>query len=230
MPTTAAFVAGLAAAVVGGALGAGARVLLARLRRGARVRTGPIETASALVSGVGVALSWSDGAWLLVLWIGVLAVPLSAVDIAHHRLPDALTLPAVPVTLVVAALDGAFGAATGSLVRAVVAAVLVGGVFLALATVLPAAMGRGDAKLAFTIGAASGYLSWSAVLLGVFLAFLIGSLVGLAGVLTRRAGLGSALPFGPALLAGCWAVLAVPGLAAWFSAGTAAVSAASGGP
>lgn len=217
----AALVPGLVAVVVGGAFGAGFRILLARIRRGAVVGPGPLEVASALISGVGVALSWSSGPWLMVGWIGMLAVPLSAVDLAHHRLPDALTLPAVAVTLAVAAVSGLVGAGQVSVVRAVVAAVVVGGLFLTLAIVLPAAMGRGDAKLAFTIGGALGSLSWPAVLLGVFLAFAIGALVGLAGVVTRRFALRSALPFGPALLAGCWLVLAVPGLLRWVSPGTA---------
>lgn len=220
----------VSAAVVGALLGAVSRVLLGRLRRGTVVRPGPLEAASALITAVGLTLSWPSGPWLMVCWIGVLAVPLSAVDVAHHRLPDAMTLPAIPLTLVVAGVSDLVGAGPGSVIRSAVAGLVVGGLFLALAILVPAAMGRGDAKLAFSIGAALGYLSWPAVLLGVFLAFAIGSVVGLAGVVTRRFGLRSAMAFGPALLAGCWLVLAVPGLLGWFSVGTAAVSAASGAP
>ncbi len=49
-------------------------------------------------------------------------------------------------------------------------------------------------------------------MLAVVIAFVLGAVVALLGMLTRRLGLGSAIPFGPFLLAGCWLVLAVPGL------------------
>lgn len=186
--------------------------------------------ASALISGSGVVLSGTGGPLLVVLWVGLLAVPLTAVDVAHHRLPDAITLPAIPLTLTVCAADRWWGSGHGDVGRAAIAGVVVGGLFLLLATVAPAAMGRGDAKLAFSIGIALGYLSWPVVLLGLFVGFLAGSLVGLTGVVTRRLALRSAIPFGPALLLGCWLVLAVPQLSGWVSPGTAPASAASGGP
>ena len=102
---------------------------------------------------------------------------------------------------------------------------MVGGLFLALVTVAPAAMGRGDAKLAFTLGIALGYLSWAAVLVGLFAGFLAGSLVGLAAR-DPAGGLRSAIPFGPALLLGCWLVLAVPPVTALGSARSCAASVA----
>ena len=74
---------------LGGVLaGAASRVLLGRLRRGTVVRPGPLEAASGIVAGLGAASSVADGPWPLVLWIGVLAVPLAAVDLRHHRLPE----------------------------------------------------------------------------------------------------------------------------------------------
>jgi leader peptidase (prepilin peptidase)/N-methyltransferase len=220
----------LLCAASGAGVGVGSRLLLASLRRGTTVRPGPIEAASAAVGGSAAALTWPDGPWPLALWIGLLAVPLTAVDVRHHRLPDALTLPAVPLTVAICAVDREWASGSGDLGRAVVAGLVVGGLFLLLTIVHPAAMGRGDAKLAFTIGVALGYLGWPAVLVGLFGGFLAGSLVGLAGVVTRRAGLRSAIPFGPALLLGCWLVISVPGLLDRFSPGTAGASAASAAP
>ena len=208
--------AALLCAVLGAIAGAGARGLLGRLRRGTVVRPGPLEVASALISGLGAALTGDGGPWPLVLWIGLLAVPLTAVDLRHHRLPDAITLPAVPITLAVCVADTLWGSG-GSVARAALAGAVVGGLFLTLTTVAPAAMGRGDAKLAFTLGIALGQLSWAAVLVGLFAGFLAGSLAGLGGLVTRRIGLRSAMPFGPALLLGCWCVLAVPPVLRWFS-------------
>lgn len=71
-------------------------------------------------------------------------------------------------------------------------------------------MGGGDAKLAFTVGIALGSISWAALLVGTFAAFVLGALAGLVGLATRRLGRRSSIAFGPAMLLGCWLVLAVP--------------------
>lgn len=184
---------------------------LGRLARGAVIRPGLIEIPSALISGLGMVLARSDPRWLPLLWIGVLGVPLTAVDLKHHRLPDAITLPAIPITMAVVTVAGLIG--DGSPLRALLGGLLLGGAFYALALAAPRAMGRGDAKLAFSVGIALGYLSWSALLIGVFLAFLLGSLAGLVGVAVRRLRLTSHIAFGPAMMVACWLVLAVPELA-----------------
>ena len=49
-------------------------------------------------------------------------------------------------------------------------------------------------------------------MLAVVIAFVLGALVALLGLLFRRLSLSSAIPFGPFLLAGCWLVLVFPGL------------------
>ena len=87
---------GLVGALVGALAGWGIRLLLASLRRGAVLRPGVPEIASALLTGVGVGLIWPSPLVALVVWAGLLAVALGAVDLVHHRLPDALTLPAIP--------------------------------------------------------------------------------------------------------------------------------------
>lgn len=209
-------VAVVLATLTGLLVGALARRWLAVLPRGAVLRAGWIELPSGLLGGLGTALTWADGSLLTVLWIGLLAVPLTAVDLIHHRLPDALTLPAIPITVGVVALDALRG--HGSLLRAVVAGVVVGGLFYALVLLAPRAMGRGDAKLAFTVGLALGAQSVAAVVLGVFLAFAFGSLVGLVGIATRRLALRSSIAFGPSMLLGCWLVCAVPQLTAMVTA------------
>jgi len=57
------------------------------------------------------------------------------------------------------------------------------------------------------------------VLVGVFLAFLIGSVIGAAGVVSRRLRMSSAIAFGPSMLVACWLVLAVPQLVRWLTPG-----------
>ena len=146
------------------------------------------------------------------VWAGLLAVALGAVDLVHHRLPDALTLPAIPITAAVIAGVELAAPGTGSPVTAVLVAIVGTGLFWALSALAPRAMGLGDVKLLPSLALMTGYLSVAAALLALVIAFVLGALVALGGLAVRRLSMTSAIPFGPFLLAGCWLVLAVPGL------------------
>ena len=63
-------------------------------------------------------------------------------------------------------------------------------------------MGFGDVKLAGLVGAMLGWLSWSALLVGAFAAFVLGGVVGIAVIASRRGNGKTPLPFGPFMLAG----------------------------
>jgi Flp pilus assembly protein protease CpaA len=71
------------------------------------------------------------------------------------------------------------------------------GSYLLLVLVHPAGMGWGDVKLAGLLGGVLAYLSWSALLIGAFGAFLLGAVVGVAVMAAGRGGRKTALPFGP---------------------------------
>jgi leader peptidase (prepilin peptidase)/N-methyltransferase len=203
---------GLVGALAGALAGWGIRLLLASLRRGAKFRVGVLEPAAAVITGIGVALAWPGPLVALVVWAGLLGVALGAVDLVHHRLPDALTLPAIPVTAAVIAGVELTRPGTGSLLTAAVVAVIGTGLFWGLSALAPRAMGLGDVKLLPSLALMTGYLSVATALLAVVIAFVLGALVALVGLAVRRLSLTSAIPFGPCLLAGCWLVLAVPGL------------------
>lgn len=198
-------------AVVGAAAGWAGRLVLARLRRGVVLRPPFLEIAGAAVTGLGVALTWPAPTVGLVVWAGLLLVILGAVDIAVHRLPDALTLPAIPITAVLVLGTWTTAPSSGDPRTALVAAVVATAVFAGLALVTPRAMGRGDVKLVPSLAMVTGYLSVPAVLWWLILAFGIGALIALAGLATRRLSLTSAIAFGPCLLAGGWLVLVLPG-------------------
>ncbi|MHA6794868.1 prepilin peptidase [Pseudonocardia bannensis] len=206
-------VAVAAFAVAGLPAGATARLLLARLRRGARVPPGWCEAAVAALWALSGA-AWRAGAlpfgWLpVLLGLGWLAVAAAAVDVLHHRLPDALTLPALPGVLL---LLLPLGPAT--VLRAAAGAAVLSAAHALVHLVVPRALGAGDVKLAAPLGAVLAAVSWASVPLGALLAAVItGSVavVGLArGVLARDA----ELPHGPSMLAAGWLVVAGTGATA----------------
>jgi leader peptidase (prepilin peptidase)/N-methyltransferase len=85
-------------------------------------------------------------------------------------------------------------------------------VFLLLMN-LAGGMGMGDVKLAGVLGLALGLISAEAAIAGLVLAFLLGGLAGALTMLARGGGTRARIPFGPFLLAGYWASVALVPLA-----------------
>jgi leader peptidase (prepilin peptidase) / N-methyltransferase len=162
--------------------------------------------AAALVGGA-VAVGGARPATLALAWAAGSAVVLGAVDLAAHRLPDRVVYPAVSVCTAALALDAAVLGSWPALLRAALAAVAAAATAALGWLVSPAGLGLGDVKLLGLLGLVLGWLGWGVLLAGVFLGLVAGSVVALVLLATRRAGLRTALPFGPPLLAG--AVLAV---------------------
>jgi leader peptidase (prepilin peptidase) / N-methyltransferase len=122
-------------------------------------------------------------------------------------LPDAIVLPSYPVVggllAVAAGVEGDWWA----LLRAALAAVGLFGFYFLLAVLYPRGMGFGDVKLAGVIGLILGYLSWSAVLVGAFLGFVLGAVVGVVVISMGRGSRKTALPFGPFMIVGALAAV-----------------------
>jgi len=120
----------------------------------------------------------------LLAWFGIV---LASIDLRHHRLPDALTLPLGAVLLLLEfRRPGA----------AVLAAVVFGGAHLAIRRVRPALMGGGDVKLAAALGV-------TLTLPLLLPAAILSSAVTLAIAAVKRS---RAVPHGPGLLAATWAL------------------------
>ena len=151
---------------------------------------------------------WGLRATAAYLVLAVATVPLVAIDLREHRLPNAITYRLLPAMLVLLATAAALGGGSDRLLRAVLA-----GLVLLLAYGVPAfvlggaGIGMGDAKLAPSLGLALGWLSWGHVLRGTLYAFLLGGLVAIVLVATRRVGRKDPIPFGPFLLVGAWSAI-----------------------
>lgn len=149
---------------------------------------------------------WVAPAYLLLAGVGLL---LAAVDSDVHRLPDKLTLPALPAVAAGLTLASAGTAQWTRMLWALVGCVAVGGAFLLLALAAPSGLGLGDVKLSALLGLALGWLGATAVLAWLFYGFLLGGLWALALLVTRRVSRHSHVAFGPPLLLG--ALLALLG-------------------
>ncbi|MEU4653203.1 A24 family peptidase [Streptomyces sp. NPDC023723] len=144
--------------------------------------------------------------WLLLAPVAVL---LTVVDVRVRRLPDLLTLPLAGAALVLLGLVALVPEHAGSWPTALLGTLALGAGYYALFFLNPSGMAFGDVKLALGAGAVLGWYGWPTVLLGAFAGFLLGALYGLGLLVTRRAGRGTQIAFGPFLLGGAFLGLLV---------------------
>ncbi|MDK1476607.1 A24 family peptidase [Streptomyces sp. 549] len=146
----------------------------------------------------------------LVLVPGLLLLAL--VDRAVHRLPDVLTLPLGAVCAVLLGAAWALPGSVGDWPRALLAGLILAAGYFVLFLISPRGMGFGDVKLALPVGVALGWYGWDVVLTGTFAGFVLGAGYGLWQVGRGRATRRTAMPFGPFMVAGALAALALGGL------------------
>jgi len=158
-------------------------------------------TCAALFAGAAARTSanWALPAYL-VLFAGLLA--LACIDFEHLLLPKVIVYPTL---LTVAALLLLAAGVTGrwhDLLVAVISAAAWFVVFFVLNAISPRVLGFGDVRLAPVLGLALGWLGVRYVLLGFFAANLIGAIVGVTLIATKRMDRQQQIPYGVFLALG----------------------------
>jgi leader peptidase (prepilin peptidase)/N-methyltransferase len=147
------------------------------------------------------------------LIFGCALLVLFAIDLEHHLLPNAITLPGIAVGL-------AFSLFTEPGWQAsLIGALAGGGVLFAAAEVYyrirhEEGLGMGDVKMLAMVGA---FLGWKLALVTLMMASLAGSVVGVALIASRRGTMKYALPFGTFLALGAAAAATIgPSALDWY--------------
>jgi leader peptidase (prepilin peptidase)/N-methyltransferase len=139
---------------------------------------------------------------LLVLM--AVSVALALIDLDTHTLPNAIVYPTAVVVLVLLTAASFVAGDPAPLLRGLLGAVVLGGVYLVLALAVPGGMGLGDVKLAIVLGMVLAYLGWGPLAVGAFGAFLVGGTVAIVLLVAGRARWRAGIPFGPSMLVGAW--------------------------
>jgi leader peptidase (prepilin peptidase) / N-methyltransferase len=121
-------------------------------------------------------------------------VAMTAIDLQHQMIPDAITLPGIPVGLVINVATARI-----SWLDSIIGILAGGGLFLVIILASRGGMGGGDLKLGALLGA---FLGWKALLFALFVAIVLGGAVGAVLLGTGRRGRKDPIPFGPFLAAG----------------------------
>jgi leader peptidase (prepilin peptidase)/N-methyltransferase len=166
----------------------------------------PSGIAMILVTGavaVGTGARFGD-VWELpaFLVLAVALVALSVIDLRLFLLPNRIVLPLAVMTILLLAVAAAANDDGDALLRALACGAGAFAAFTTMHLVSPRAMGFGDVKLAFVLGLALGWLGVGETLLGLFLGFVYGSVIGLVLIATRIRSRKDHVPFGPFLAAG----------------------------
>lgn len=144
-------------------------------------------------------------------------IAVSAIDLEHFIIPNAVVYPTlsicVPLLVGAAAVDHRWL----PLARAAAGAGIAFGLLLLIHLISPRGMGFGDVRLAAVLGLFLGWLGLGHVFVGLFLAFLLASAVGIGLLATKRRTRKDPVPFGPFLAAGAYlAVLVGHTLLRWY--------------
>ena len=174
-----------------------------------------VEALTAVMFALG---AWYYGPTLLLasrLVLGCALLVLFAIDLEHQLLPNAITLPFIPIGF-------AFSCLVGPGWLASVIGILVGGgsllamFYLWLWLRKQEALGMGDPKMLAMIGA---FVGWKLTILTLVLASFSGSIVGVALIVSRRARMQSLIPFGCFLAVGAAVAATVgPAILDWYLA------------
>lgn len=144
-----------------------------------------------------------------VVFLLIIAIPLAAIDLKQHRLPNRFTYSAILISLL-----GTLGAAAISgnweafLLGTVTNIALTG---MALLACFRNGLGMGDVKLLVAMNQSLAYFSPWLVLVSLFIAVTTATLVGLARLALKTLSFRDRIAFGPFLLLG-YAASATPEL------------------
>lgn len=190
--------------IAGGVVGTLVRHLLARIPRGTTVKPGICELIVAILWSL-IAYRWTTGhihpGWLpLAFSFTCLATALTMTDLHHRRLPNALTIPAYPITAACIAVAALSTDNPATLWQAAIGATLFSALHAAVHLLHPTSLGAGDVKLSAPIGATLGAIHLAALPIAAVLAALATLLLATAPPRRTKSHWQSGIPHGPGLL------------------------------
>lgn len=204
-------------AAAGLVLGTVLRALIVRLTvpPACRTRAGPpawsVEITSAALFGLLAARIHPGLTLAAMCWLAACAIPLGYIDAAVKRLPNLLTGSALAGTAGLLLIASAAGDHWSVLGRCLLGGVAFAAFCFALLLISPSGMGLGDVKLAASLGTALAWLSWTALIAGIFAGFLLAAIYGAALLMRGRANRKTQIPFGPFMIVGTFLVLLIAG-------------------
>lgn len=167
--------------------------------------TAPIRITTAVLTGILCgAFTWRLGMDLSLpafIFLAVLGVQLSRIDIALHLLPNPLVLILLAGGFFLLLMPGLLNLQADNLLRSVLGALILFAGYLILGLISPGAIGMGDVKLAAPVGLYLGYLGWGQLLYGGLFCFLLNGVATLFYLARKGRKQAAEVPHGPSMIA-----------------------------
>ncbi|MDR6791247.1 leader peptidase (prepilin peptidase)/N-methyltransferase [Pseudarthrobacter oxydans] len=163
-----------------------------------RITTAAITAALCVAFSLRFGLDYALPAFL---FLAILGVQLSRIDIALHLLPNPLVLMLLAGGFLLLLMPGFLNMQADGLLRAALGALILFTGYLSLGLISPGAIGMGDVKLAAPVGLYLGYLGWTQLLYGGLLCFLLNGVVTLFFLGRKGRKQATEVPHGPSMIA-----------------------------
>jgi leader peptidase (prepilin peptidase)/N-methyltransferase len=172
-----------------------------------RITTAALTGALSALLALRFGISWDLPAYL---FLAVLGVQLSRIDIAQKLLPNRIVLFLLVAGIAFLTAAAASTSGWGALLRAVASALILFIVYLILAIISPNGIGMGDVKLAAPLGLYLGYLGWNQLFYGGAFGFVAGGLATAILLRLKTKETLNEVSFGPSMLgAAFWIILSL---------------------
>jgi leader peptidase (prepilin peptidase) / N-methyltransferase len=158
----------------------------------------------------GGVVAWVGLSWVLpaLLYLAAISIALTMIDLKLKRLPNAITLPSYPIAAALLTLAALAEREPGRLIGAAIGSAASFAFYFMLMVINSRGMGFGDVKLSGVLGLYLGWFGWQCAVVGPFLAFVLGGVIGIGLMLLGRAGRKTQIPFGPYMIVAAWIALA----------------------
>ena len=178
------------------------------------VRYPAVEAATGALFVLGGAVLGLTPYLVAVLAVTAAGVALFVIDLEHQRLPFSITAVGAGAAVAALGMDVVVrgpGPVPSGLLSSLLWFAVYGGTWWATAG---RGMGLGDVALAPVLGLVLGWSGWGPSLVGLLGGFVLGAVVGVGLLLTRRVARGVHVPHGPSMLVGA-ALALVAGEPLW---------------
>lgn len=180
-----------------------------------RVSLGTVRiVCCALTAGTFGALAMHFGlSWILpaLLAFAAASTVLIFVDLVERRLPNDVVFPTLGAVCILLVPPTLAVDTWWPMLWALAGAAAMFAVYFLLALISPASMGMGDVKLALLVGLVMGWFGFTAWLLALLGAFVVGGVIAITALVLRRVTLRGSIPFGPSMLGGAFIAILLVG-------------------